>query len=397
MPLDPSIPLKVKPFTPFAAFNDRREEIAQGDRQDRQLGLQEQIAAAQLAAHAQLEKKRTQDEFTERDARRLTNIAFKAPGYEKLLRSGPSGLMRATELLKRDIQDYKTRQAAGEDVDANESIELLGMLESGDVQGSVDILQGLVLEAERRGLMKTQPESEIEKKIAAVLKTIAPGPEQDAAILKVVGGDVKRETAVVDKYLIDKHSGEVIYNGQPVNPNALETKERMKLERDFRNDFLKESNEFKGVDSAFGRMNAIEDSAAGDMSLIFAFMRMLDPASTVREGEFALAEQTRGFHENIWNTYNKAVTGERLTDTQRNNFLSQAMSMYLDQAEKQRSRETEYGRIAELNSLNREVIVGESLVRDFGKKKSPANAAIVKPEDIRAEANRILDLWRRKR
>ncbi|PKR55400.1 hypothetical protein [Thalassospira marina] len=73
---------------------------------------------------------------------------------------------------------------------------------------------------------------------------------------------------------------------------------------------------------------ANDPSAAGDISLIFAYMKMLDPQSVVREGEFATAENSGGVPEAILNMYNKARDGTRLQPEQRLDFLNQARAQY---------------------------------------------------------------------
>lgn len=65
-------------------------------------------------------------------------------------------------------------------------------------------------------------------------------------------------------------------------------------------------------------------SAAGDLSLIFSFMKTLDPTSTVREGEFANAQNATGVPERVLNQYNRVMKGERLNEAQRADFLTQA-------------------------------------------------------------------------
>tara|TARA_B110000090_G_scaffold208127_1_gene261127 strand:- start:4530 stop:6329 length:1800 start_codon:yes stop_codon:yes gene_type:complete len=69
------------------------------------------------------------------------------------------------------------------------------------------------------------------------------------------------------------------------------------------------------------KTSAEADSAAGDMSLIFAYMKMLDPDSVVREGEQATAENARGMPEGLANLYNKAITGEKMGEDQRADFV----------------------------------------------------------------------------
>lgn len=73
-------------------------------------------------------------------------------------------------------------------------------------------------------------------------------------------------------------------------------------------------------------------SPSDDVALIFSFMRALDPGSTVREGEFATAQNTAGVAERVRATYNQLLQGTRLTPAQRNEFMRTAERMYLDRA-----------------------------------------------------------------
>lgn len=75
-------------------------------------------------------------------------------------------------------------------------------------------------------------------------------------------------------------------------------------------------------------------SAQDDLALIFSFMKILDPGSVVREGEFANAQNTAGIPDRVVNAYNNALRGTRLSDGQRNEFFrtaTRAISQY-DQA-----------------------------------------------------------------
>ena len=57
-------------------------------------------------------------------------------------------------------------------------------------------------------------------------------------------------------------------------------------------------------------------------------MKMLDPASVVREGEFANAQNATGVPERIQNVYNRIIGGERLSADQRRSFKAQAGKLY---------------------------------------------------------------------
>ena len=55
---------------------------------------------------------------------------------------------------------------------------------------------------------------------------------------------------------------------------------------------------------------------------------MLDPNSTVREGEFANAQNAGGVASTIQNTYNKILKGNRLTADQVETFKNEAKTLY---------------------------------------------------------------------
>ena len=74
-------------------------------------------------------------------------------------------------------------------------------------------------------------------------------------------------------------------------------------------------------------------TAAGDMSLIFAYMKMLDPRSVVREWEFATAQQTTWIPERVVIAYNQALNWTRLSEKQRTEFTNMA-KQYLSDAAK---------------------------------------------------------------
>lgn len=124
----------------------------------------------------------------------------------------------------------------------------------------------------------------------------------------------------------------IIPNG-PADPDYLAKaagakKPAFEDEQKLRKEFAGASEPYLGVRRAYERVLASRDDAAGDLSLIFGFMRMLDPTSTVREGEAASAQNAAGIPEQVRNMYNRALTGERLSPDQRNRFKGQAGDLY---------------------------------------------------------------------
>lgn len=109
---------------------------------------------------------------------------------------------------------------------------------------------------------------------------------------------------------------------------------RPEAEAKFRKEYSDQTKGYQEVKSAYGRILAVSDpkspdeEAAADLALIFNFMKMQDPGSTINSGEFANAQNAAGVPDRIKNMYNKLVTGGRLNPTQRNAFKGQSKNLY---------------------------------------------------------------------
>jgi hypothetical protein len=115
-----------------------------------------------------------------------------------------------------------------------------------------------------------------------------------------------------------------------------------------RKEFVGQVKDYQSVRDAYGRIktSAENPSAAGDMSLIFNYMKVLDPGSTVREGEFATAQQATGIPERIVNAYNQAISGQRLNDKQREDFVGRAGMLFQRQHQTYLSTKKNYDDLA---------------------------------------------------
>ena len=111
------------------------------------------------------------------------------------------------------------------------------------------------------------------------------------------------------------------------NANLTET-ERFEMGSGLRKEIDSENKDFIKVRDAYARTRSLDATAAGDMALVFNYMKMLDPGSTVREGEFANAQNATGIPGRIINLYNNARDGKLLSETQRKDFLTQADNLY---------------------------------------------------------------------
>ena len=141
-----------------------------------------------------------------------------------------------------------------------------------------------------------------------------------------------------------------------ISAGIIPVDKRPELETKFRKEYNDQTKPYQEVKSAYGRVLSSEDSAVGDLSLIFGYMKMLDPGSVVREGEFATAQNAAGVPERITNIYNKVATGQRLSPSQRESFKGQAKGLYNSALEGEKTVRTGLERISKGYGLNTENI-----------------------------------------
>ena len=132
------------------------------------------------------------------------------------------------------------------------------------------------------------------------------------------------------------------------------------------------------------RRAAADASAAGDIALIFGYMKTIDPTSTVREGEFATASNAGGLDDRLVNMYNKVLSGQRLTRQQREQFIQSAKTQHDAYQAKAKAIIDSYRRTAERNGLNPANVVLEGMYGDevaprVGTAANPARSVTVNP------------------
>lgn len=95
------------------------------------------------------------------------------------------------------------------------------------------------------------------------------------------------------------------------NPNKItDPKIIADLEENRRDDWQQFAKGFGTQSEFFKKLESASTlgTAQGDISVIFSYMKILDPNSTVREGEAATAQNSPGVPERVRNMFNRALT-----------------------------------------------------------------------------------------
>jgi hypothetical protein len=142
----------------------------------------------------------------------------------------------------------------------------------------------------------------------------------------------------------------------------------------------------------WGNMQAAPNTAAGDIALVYAFMRMQDPTSTVREGEFATAQNAGGVPERIRAQYNKLVSGKLLDWKTRQDFMRTAQSMYRTRKSGIEPVLQKYENLAREFGLKPELAVTrgperDAPIMDDNAPRAAESNASLRPDEILVQAN----------
>ena len=163
------------------------------------------------------------------------------------------------------------------------------------------------------------------------------------------------EGVVVDGRLINKRTGEVIY--EPTGGPAFDVEKVQSARKEFTG--LPQVKAFADQTAAYGTLisSVADPSPAGDLSLIFNYMKILDPGSTVREGEFATAQDAGSIDDRTRGLYNRIVSGERLSERQRADFADRATRIYSSAEQQYNSFAEQYGSFAQAAGLPVEQVI----------------------------------------
>lgn len=106
----------------------------------------------------------------------------------------------------------------------------------------------------------------------------------------------------------------------------------------FQNDYRTATKDsFQRAQAYESMLQATKDpSAKGDLTMVYSFIKALDPTSVVREGEISLVEANRSIPDKVKGYAQKLATGQSLLPSERQDLLTQAKT--LTQTDYRRSR-----------------------------------------------------------
>lgn len=323
------------PTSPTQRVDAARLELQQNFPQE-SIALQKEIDAENQREFDALDKK------SQFEARNFTRAA------SQIVNQDPESQMR---FLERRI-----KKGAEQGFDMTDSLDILEALRRDPEEG-----QQLLKDAVRFG------ES---------IKTVEPGnadADQFEDILDSEGNIIAQRNTRTGKL-----------GASPLAPSAESVSDTVKAESGLRKEFTAASKTFREQRAAFERVEsaASRKTAAGDLALIFAFMKTQDPQSVVRESEFETAEGAQAAvgraeenGEAVPNFIRRGIArlldGTRLLDDQRADFVDTAKGIFDGALREQQSIEQQFRDVADRSNLN-----PDNVVLDFKQGQLPSEEEI---------------------
>jgi hypothetical protein len=125
-------------------------------------------------------------------------------------------------------------------------------------------------------------------------------------------------------------------------------------EKSLRAEFIKQAQPYTDLRTNYQRIkaSAMDNTGASDIAMVYSFMKMLDPTSVVREGEFATAANAGGVDSQVIGMYNRVLSGERLAPQVRAEFVQQADRQFQQQDQTYQQMRKVFGGLAQANGLD---------------------------------------------
>jgi len=140
------------------------------------------------------------------------------------------------------------------------------------------------------------------------------------------------------------------------------------------------------VTQAFGKVKAASGTGVGDLSLIYAYVKLLDPGSVVREGEIKLSREPTPLLESLVMRYKKARTGELLPPVLRAQFKAEAETLYKSQLASAKVVDDNYRGLAQRYGVSPENVILPISSDDEGG-AATGGAAVPKRVKVDAQGN----------
>ena len=138
-------------------------------------------------------------------------------------------------------------------------------------------------------------------------------------------------------------------------------KETKKQAVALRKEFSQETKNlgFEIIRDSWLKVQNAGDTGAGDLTIVYSYIKALDPNSVVREGEINLTKAAESIPSNIIRAYKRAKEGKALSPEVRGEMISEVASLYNEKAKQQKELNAFYTGLAVDSGADPQDVIGK--------------------------------------
>lgn len=115
---------------------------------------------------------------------------------------------------------------------------------------------------------------------------------------------------------------------------------------------------FKEIQNSWNKVRNAQETGAGDLTIVYSYIKALDPTTAVREGEINLTKAAESIPSNIIRTYKRAKEGKVISPELRQEMINEIGRIYNEKARQQQQLNAFYSGLATDMGANPEDVIG---------------------------------------
>jgi len=190
---------------------------------------------------------------------------------------------------------------------------------------------------------------------------------QDAHKAAEMYGPDSREAMVARKYLqdISDSKGSAVASTAAAMQQKAQ-KSNISGEAVLRKELLKLNTNYMTVQDSYNRIKEVTKTYSDptstnlgptDLALVYSFIKVLDPATGIKEGEIALTKNAGGVPEAVVGEYNRLLKGGSLSPNMRNEYIKTSSQLFSSAKKSYDQNNTVYKDLAAQSGLNPDNVV----------------------------------------
>jgi len=116
---------------------------------------------------------------------------------------------------------------------------------------------------------------------------------------------------------------------------------------------------FPTLQTTWQQVKHAADTGAGDLTIVYSYIKALDPTTAVREGEINLTKAAESIPSNIIRTYQRAKKGRAISPKVRQEMIFEVGKMYNERAKQQQQLNAFYSGLASDARVNPQDVIGK--------------------------------------